>query len=195
MSITFKKQLELFVLAFLFPLIWLLATYFINPFWFAEDKFGSIRFLVFFFLIYFYYKPMPNYNLKFSIIELFLIFVGYLISFYVVDVLINFVFDVELKFEYYQQLYTDAIDGAEEELKSINADYKMSSKDEMIASFVNNHSSMGAYIKNILLDILKICLLSILIAVIFRKKYNQSQFILLSSKMPLIVLLLAFSLQ
>ncbi|MFN0290583.1 hypothetical protein [Pedobacter helvus] len=108
-------------------------------------------------------------------IEVMLIFIIYLATFYAIDIFMNFMFDTNLKSEYYDEMYAETIDSAEDELKSINGDYKISSKDEMITALINKNYSLSGYFKKILIDFLKITAVSVLTAMVYVKKDNNSR--------------------
>lgn len=168
MSKNFNK--EFLALAFLLPLLWLSGVYLINPFWFVEDKFGSARFLIFFFLILIYFKPSPEGSLKKLMIDIMLIFIVYIATLYAIDTFINFKFDTNLKLEYYDEMYADTVDSAEDELKSINEDYKVSSKDEMVAALISKNYSLSGYFRRVFIDFLKIATLSVFITMFYSKR-------------------------
>jgi hypothetical protein len=164
-----KSNVQLIILALMLPATWLLFVYFVNPFWFIEDKFGIFRFIVFIALVFIYYKANFSNTVKQNLKTLMLIFIIYLVCFYVLDILINLVFDKDLKFDFYGRDYDNSAVDNEAELKALNSGFKLASKAEAVNTLVYRNYSLKAYMKIIALDLLKFSAVLLIFIPIYRK--------------------------
>jgi len=125
---------QLYLLAAVLPILWKLASYILNTSQFINDDYSWIRSIIIC-LLFFIYFPAPSNtkNVLVNIFTIFSLFLVYTLILYSFDILINAYFNKGLKYDYLSNLYQQyASDGSEEELQSINSNYRMLSKDQMI---------------------------------------------------------------
>jgi len=164
---------QLYLLAFLLPLLWKLGFYFLNASQFISDDYSWIRLILVCLLFFFYLQPASD-NKK-NVANLISLFITYIIVLYTFDILINHYFNESLKYEYLQKLYSQYLsDGSKEELESINSSYSMSSKERMIEYKYNQLFTPAAYLKSFAIDIVKYLIISILF-VSYQTQYHGKQ--------------------
>ena len=165
---------QLYLLALILPLLWKLGIYLISPDHFIEDNYSWIRFLLICAILFFYYPPIKPKTISLNLLILVSIFLIYNLTIYSFNVFINHYLNKSLKFDYLSSLYNQySTDGSEEELKAINSDYRMSSKEDMISHQYDQLFTWQAYIKSFAKDAVKYFIVSFSFAKYQMNRYGK----------------------
>lgn len=158
-----NSSVQLFTLAIVLPVVWKFSFYEISPFSFVADDYSIIRFVIFCSLVYIYFKPYNKYLIS-NIVSLFLIFLTYSITLYSFDIIIHFGVNKDLKVDYLNFFYEKYYDASmQQELKSLNENYSVASKSEVISVELKKNYSIYAYFKAFVFDVIRYFLVATII--------------------------------
>lgn len=164
-SVKWGEVLFIFVV---FTFSWKIVIYFVAPYTYCDDHFAFIRFSLVIVLLFIYKDVFFKINFQAKLFQVFILFVSYGMILYSFDIIIHFLINPALKYEYltykYTQWYSD--NSVKDEVKRFG---KLASIDDSVNGAVTRYYSISAFVKQFFIQIGIYFVLSIVLVKVFTK--------------------------